>query len=546
MDSNWSQGYVTEVLYTEHFFRELSPAWLNYVAILNGCQPRALTDGFTYLELGCGLGHSVGLLAGAYPQGRFYGVDFNPAHIDSARRFVAAAGIGNVDFLERSFNELTAQDVPECDFIVLHGVYAWVGAEVRAGIRRVIRERLKPGGLVYVSYNCLPGWAADAPLQKLVLETARHLPGDATQRTQAALRSIEELVGAKFSFFGSNPAAGKLAAKMADRNANYLAHEFLNEHWTPFYSSDVADELADAKLSYAGSATLAENHLELLGSDQLQAQVRKQPNQRLKQLFQDLAINQRFRRDIFVRGHAQLGRAGIQRNMEGVVFGAIRDLAGVSNVAKVARGEVKFDEKGFAALKDALAGGTWTLAELRQEVARRKVPQLDVERTLNLMAATGIVVPCAVAQRPRAIPAAPKQVNVPSEANRALIRRMADNLAAGNAVSTAAGTGLAIDPIYALIITLLQQPWKTPEEAKARLAAEVTRRRIRFNRTALPGEKDGDKDAVTKSGATAGGPAGGAGGEAVEDSAARAGQFLDKFFASEAPVLHRLGVIELA
>src|SRR5690606_39170242 len=109
------------------------------------------------------------------------------------------------------------------------------------------------------------------------------------------------------------------------------------------------------------------------------------------QLFQDLAINQRFRRDIFVRGHAQLGRAGIQRNMEGVVFGAIRDLAGVSNVAKVARGEVKFDEKGFAALKDALAGGTWTLAELRQEVARRKVPQLDVERTLNLMAATGIV-----------------------------------------------------------------------------------------------------------------------------------------------------------
>ncbi len=549
MDSNWSQGYVTEVLYTEHFFRELSPTWLNYVAVINGCYPRPLNEGFTYLELGCGLGHSVGLLAGAFPQGRFYGVDFNPAHIDSARRFVAAAGIGNVEFIERGFNDLTASDVPECDFIVLHGVYAWVSADVRAGIQRIIRERLKPGGLVYNSYNCLPGWASDSPLQKLVLETARHLPGDATQRTQGALKAVEELVGAKFSFFTGNPAAGKLAAKMADRNANYLAHEFLNEHWTPFYSSDVADEMANGKLTFAGSATLAENHLELLGSDQLQAQVRKQPTPRLKQLFQDLAVNQRFRRDIFVRGHAQLGRAAIQRNMEGLAFGAVRDLTNVTNVAKVARGEVKFDEKGFAALKEAFAKGTWSVAELRQDLARLKAGQLDLERTLNLMAATGNIVPCAAAHRPRAIPAEPRQVKVLSETNRVLIKRMADNLLAGNAVSTAAGSAIGVDPIYAVLIMLLQQSWKSPEEAKARLVAEVARRRIRFNRAALPGEKgaagkddgkDGGKAEPVKSGATTGTP-----GEPAEDDAARAGHFFDRFFAVEAPILHRLGVIEL-
>lgn len=538
MESNWSQGYVTEVLYTEHFFRELSPAWLNYVATINGCHPRPLTDGFTYLELGCGLGHSVGLLAGAYPQGRFYGVDFNPAHIDSARRFVGAAGIDNVEFIERGFNDLTAQDVPECDFIVLHGVYAWVSAEVRAGIQRIILERLKPGGLVYNSYNCLPGWSADAPLQKLVLESARHMPGDATQRTQAALKAVEELVGAKFSFFSGNPAAGKLAAKMADRNANYLAHEFLNEHWTPFYSADVADEMAKAKLNLVGSATLAENHLELLGTDQLQAQVKKQPSQRLRQLFQDLAVNQRFRRDIFVRGHAQLNRVGIQRNMDGMVFGAIKDLGNVTNVAKVARGEVKFDEKGFAALKEAFGTGTWSVAELRQEMPRHKIPNLDIERTLNLMAATGIVIPCATPVRPKAAPAQPTQLRIPLEANRALIRRMADNLIAGNALSVAGGTAVGIDPIYAVTIMLLQQPWKSRDEVTARLAAEVKRRRIRFNSAALGGDKGGADKGEGKA-AKAGDPV-------RQDDAAQAGQFIDKFFAGEAPILHRLGVIELA
>jgi SAM-dependent methyltransferase len=540
MDSNWSQGYVTEVLYTEHFFRELSPAWLNYVATINGCHPRPLDKGFTYLELGCGLGHSVGLLAGAYPQGRFYGVDFNPAHVDSARRFVSAAGIGNVEYLEKSFTDLTAQDVPECDFIVLHGVYAWVSAEVRAGIQRVILERLKPGGLVYNSYNCLPGWSADAPLQKLVLESAKHMAGDATQRTHLALKAVEELVGAKFTFFSNNPGAGKLAAKMADRNANYLAHEFLNEHWTPFYSSDVADEMARAKLNFVGSATLTENHLELLGTEQVQEQVRKQPSPRLRQLFQDLALNQRFRRDIFVRGHAQLTRNQIVRNMEGVVFGATRDLVNLGNVAKVTRGEVKFDEKGFAALKEAFAKGTWTVAELRQEMTKAKVPQLDVERTLNLMAATGIIIPTATAERPPAMPATPKQMKIPSATNQALIRRLSDNLIAGSAITVNGGSAVSIDPIYALIMVLLQQPWKNLDEAKARLLLEVGRRRIRFNRTP-PGSKDGE-GGKAEVGKVEGGKA-----EAGKiDENARAQEFFAKFISSEAPVLQRLGVVEFS
>lgn len=518
MESDWSQGYVTEVLYTEHFFRELSPAWLNYVAALNGCQPRSLDPGFTYMELGCGLGQTVTLLAGAHPQGRFYGVDFNPAHIDWARRYAGQAGIGNVEFLERSFLDLKAHEVPECDFIVLHGVYAWVSPEVRAGIQRIILERLKPGGLVYVSYNCLPGWAADSPLQKLVYETARQLSGDVTQRTQTALKSIEELVGAKFAYFSATPSAGKMAAKMAERNANYLAHEFLNDHWTPFYSSDVADEMANAKLTFVGSATLAENHLELLGSDEMQAKVKAQPTQRLRQLFQDLAQNQRFRRDVFVRGHAQLNRAGIARNMEGQVFGALRDLKNVTNVAKVARGEVKFDERAFPALKEALQQGTWSLGELRKEMTARKLAHLDVERTTTLLAATGLAAPCAVSRRPGPMPANPKQIKVPLAVNRALVKRMVDNLAPGNVVSTSAGNSLGVDPIYAVILSLGGEPWKDRDELKERLMAEVKRRRIRFGKPAKE--------------------------EKPLDEIGRAGQFFDRFWTDEAPVLHRLGVIE--
>src|SRR5262249_3884885 len=152
-----SHGYVTDTSYTDQFFRELSPAWLNYVAALNDTRPRPLDAGFAYLVLVCGFGTSTVGNAAAYPQGEFHGCDIIPAHVDGGRRRAAALGVTNATFHEAAFDQLLAFRLPACDFIVLHGVYSWVDAEARGAVRRVIRTLLKPGGLAYVSYNCLPG-----------------------------------------------------------------------------------------------------------------------------------------------------------------------------------------------------------------------------------------------------------------------------------------------------------------------------------------------------------------------------------------------------
>ena len=118
------------------------------------------------------------------------------------------------------------------------------------------------------------------------------------------------------------------------------------------------------------------------------------------------------------------------------------------------------------------------------------------------------------------MPEKPKQIKIPLATNRALVKRMVDNLAPGNLVSTLAGNALSIDPIYAVILSQATQAWKDKEELKERLLAEVKRRRIRFSKPAKE--------------------------EKPMDDTARAAQFFDRFWADEAPVLHRLGVIELA
>ena len=53
--AEWTQGYVTDVSYTNSYFRELSPVWLNLVAAMQGARPRPLAEGFTHIDLGCGL-----------------------------------------------------------------------------------------------------------------------------------------------------------------------------------------------------------------------------------------------------------------------------------------------------------------------------------------------------------------------------------------------------------------------------------------------------------------------------------------------------------
>src|ERR1700681_1935101 len=206
-DSGWSQGYVTDTIYADRFFRELSPTWLNYVAALCGASPRNLDRSFTYLDLGCGFGSSTIVNAGAFPGGEFHACDFNPAHIEGGQRHAAALAISNIQFHEASFQDLLLKDLPAFDFIVLHGVYSWVGAEARQAIRRIIRETLKPGGLVYLSYNCLPGWSIEAPLRKLLLELAATGDGGSPQRTQHAVRSLKQLSSSSLRYFNANPAA---------------------------------------------------------------------------------------------------------------------------------------------------------------------------------------------------------------------------------------------------------------------------------------------------------------------------------------------------
>src|SRR5438270_12864481 len=189
-------GCAADIPYLRDFKPMLAPAWLDHVALVAGVEPPARRNGFAWCDLGCGQGVTAAILAATHPSGIFHGIDAMPAHIDHARGLATAAAIPNLQLHAVDFAAASGLELPQFDYIVAHGVYTWVGPEAQSAVRRFIDCRLKPGGLVYLSYNAMPGWARDLPFQGLLREFGRRFPGNDSGRLAAAAELARTLAGA--------------------------------------------------------------------------------------------------------------------------------------------------------------------------------------------------------------------------------------------------------------------------------------------------------------------------------------------------------------
>jgi SAM-dependent methyltransferase len=158
------EGYVEGSDYLHSYISELNPLHAQLSLLAAGvAAPRVATA----CELGYGQGLTVNLLAAASPV-RWFGTDFNALHAATAQEMGVASG-ANPALFDQSFNEFCARtDLPDFDFIGLHGIWTWVSDENRSVIVDFIRRKLRPGGVAYVSYNALPACAAMLPMRDVL------------------------------------------------------------------------------------------------------------------------------------------------------------------------------------------------------------------------------------------------------------------------------------------------------------------------------------------------------------------------------------------
>jgi SAM-dependent methyltransferase len=301
--------YVTDIPYARRFVRELSPSWLDFTALICGFQPPARDGSFAWCELGCGHGVTPVFLAAAHPQSQFHGIDLMPQHIAFAEKLCREAEITNAHFHAADFAAAQKLGLPRFDMIVAHGVYTWVDAAAQADLLGFVDRHLKPGGLLYLSYDCLPGWAGDMPLQHLLQTLTASGSGDCIARLDGADRIVTALqsLGADVLRLG---AMGREWEELCRKlPPSYFVHQFLPPAWKPIYVTALCQAVSGIGLAPVGSATIRENVDAFTLDRPAQELVAAASDPDLRELLRDYLLMKRFRRDVFGRKIAPLDEA---------------------------------------------------------------------------------------------------------------------------------------------------------------------------------------------------------------------------------------------
>ncbi len=392
---SWSAGYTADVAYTSGFYRELTPALLEFAALGRNAQVQSANGSFAMAELGCGRGFSTNVIAAANPHARFVANDFNPAHVAEARALAASAEMTNVRFSDASFAEFVADpNIPPLDIVALHGILSWINEDNQQHIVDFVKRHLKPGGLVYVSYNCLPGWAPSAPLRRLMIDFGAGEAGGSVARLEKALGFIGRLKETKARYFTANAAVSDRFDKLAGQPRNYLVHEYMNADWNLFYHSDVAALFSEAKTSFLCSAHILDNVESLNLADPQRKLLAEIESATLRETTRDFMINQQFRRDLFIKGLVALSLPETRERWLDTRFALSLNRADVPMKVTGGIGEAALQAEIYEPFLDALAGGPKTLREMR---GHKEVGGLDwarVTQVLTVLVGAGHVQPC--------------------------------------------------------------------------------------------------------------------------------------------------------
>ena len=302
---DWTQGYVADIGYTSGYYRELNPLRIPLLLLCAGVAPPEIDAA---CELGFGQGLSLNIHAAA-SETQWYGTDFNPAQAAYAQSLGVTSG-SDARLFDDLFAEFCARtDLPDFAYIGLHGIWSWISDDNRRIIVDFVRRKLKVAGILYISYNTQPGWAAMMPMRRLLAEHISSMSargGGWPSRIDAALDFAANLMAVDPIFARVNPIVGERIKGLRDQDRRYLAHEYFNRDWLPISFSEMSEWLSSAKLTYVCSASYLDNIDSLNLTPAQQGVLMNISDPTFRELVRDFMVNQQFRRDYWIKGARRL------------------------------------------------------------------------------------------------------------------------------------------------------------------------------------------------------------------------------------------------
>ncbi len=303
-------------------------------------------------------------MAAAYSGSRFVGVDNASELIEKGRRECKELGLSNVELIVADLAEYNPP-AQEFDYVICHGVYSWVSKELQQRILKLSKSALAPHGVVFLSYNTLPGWRQRGVVRDVLQIGSMMSEGeDDHSRYEAGMQLLKKL--------GREPQLSAYVREAAERleqsEPSYVVQEFLGEHNTPVLFVDFMQAAQDAGLQYVSEARVV-----MMSSQDLSAET----NQLLdsfgedvwmREQVLDLVRNRTFRETLLCHDTIALNR--------GLSTKAFRELVFIANFVPV-ENDAQGDSQGVL---------------FRERTTEREVraPRGECERVLGILARMGV------------------------------------------------------------------------------------------------------------------------------------------------------------
>jgi SAM-dependent methyltransferase len=237
------------VAYPSAIFARTHPDRLATLAVLHGLSPPDLATA-RVLEIGCGDGLNALAIAATYPGMRVEGFDLSQAAIERGTELLNLSGLSNASLVTLDATKAVAHYAAgSFDYVIAHGIYAWVPEVVQTAIMDLIRHVLSPNGVALVSYNALPGGYMRMIMRDMLLHQVDGVddPDDKIALTRQFLETLDTEIPVDEPI---RLAVRDLARSMLKRPDSLLFHDELGEHYAPQSLSSIVSAATKAGLRF--------------------------------------------------------------------------------------------------------------------------------------------------------------------------------------------------------------------------------------------------------------------------------------------------------
>jgi methyltransferase-like protein/SAM-dependent methyltransferase len=249
-----------QVPYPDLSHHNTHPGVLASLGRLMGMDPAPL-ERCRVLELGCAAGGNLFPMAETLPGSQFVGIDLSGVQIRQGRQILEELGLQNLRLLQMDILDVTPE-LGLFDYIIAHGVYAWVPDPVQEKILEICSTQLAPHGVAFISYNTYPGWHLINIPRDIMRFHSRYSrdPQEKVRQARASLALFAENMPedrspyAQFVNFYQAYLEGR-AGSDRPKNDSALLHDDLDECNRPLYFYQFMEQAEAHGLQYLADAS---------------------------------------------------------------------------------------------------------------------------------------------------------------------------------------------------------------------------------------------------------------------------------------------------